>query len=173
MCLHFYRHIFSPSIQTSPNNQGLSSCSRQEGNIRVSSFRSEKHRTAILYVLHSYPVQLVVESACVADRLPRPVPPPEGGGGRVAVGALGTHATLGVLFKNTNTIRKEKQRAVCELEEIRSSVRLVLSPKGAGRKRSGSQERRSGSSSRGGMGNVNVSRCNGVIYCVNPVSFSP
>ena len=33
-------------------------------------------------------MQLVIEPAGVADRLAVGVPPPEGGGGRVAVGAL-------------------------------------------------------------------------------------
>ena len=42
-------------------------------------------------------MQLVVESAGVAHRLAGPVPPPERGGGGVAVGALRPLAPLGVL----------------------------------------------------------------------------
>ncbi len=47
--------------------------------------------------MSSYPVQLVVESAGVADGLPGAVPPPQRRRGRVAVGALGALSPLGVL----------------------------------------------------------------------------
>ena len=42
-------------------------------------------------------MQLVVESARVADGLPGAVPPPQRRRRRVAVGALRPHAALGVL----------------------------------------------------------------------------
>ncbi len=66
-------------------------------------------------------MQLVVETAGVADRLPGAVPPPEGGGGGVAVGALGALATLRVL-QETNVASAGIERG--EEMGIRTGGRL-------------------------------------------------
>ena len=42
-------------------------------------------------------MQLVVEPARVAHRLPRAIPPPQSGGGRVTIGTLRPLSPLGVL----------------------------------------------------------------------------
>ena len=77
------------------------------------------------FLSRSYPVELVVESACVADRLSRPVPPPEGCGGRVAVGALGTLSPLGVLEKTRTTNTQSEREGTC-VERDRISQRAVM-----------------------------------------------
>ena len=45
----------------------------------------------------THPVQFVVEPARVAHRLPRAIPPPQSGGGRVTIGTLRPLSPLGVL----------------------------------------------------------------------------
>ena len=52
---------------------------------------------ALVFSLLTHPVQLVVEPARVAHRLPRAIPPPQSGGGRVTIGTLRPLSPLGVL----------------------------------------------------------------------------
>ena len=52
---------------------------------------------SLVFSLLTHPVQLVVEPARVAHRLPRAIPPPQSGGGRVTIGTLRPLSPLGVL----------------------------------------------------------------------------
>ena len=52
----------------------------------------------------TYIVQFMVEATSVADGVPIVVPPPQGRGRRVAVGANGSLALIGLLMKEEDEI---------------------------------------------------------------------
>ena len=70
-------------------------CPSRANGSQVSPFMSKVVSRGTETLTH--PVQLVVEPARVAHRLPRAIPPPQSGGGRVTIGTLRPLSPLGVL----------------------------------------------------------------------------